>query len=85
MFENQTFALLILQRDVRYSARNSAKSPFLKHNISKCRVDNGTETNGLNLALQLRGIVEQGLEHSCIVLPQVVVISLLNRSRKVSH
>ena len=37
--------------------------PFLMSRSSKRRIANGTESNGLNLFLRIREIVEHGLGH----------------------
>ena len=36
---------------------------FCYHKVSKRRVTNGTKSNGLNLFLRIREIIEQGLGH----------------------
>ena len=48
---------------------------FCCHKISKQRVANGAESNGLDLFLRIREIVEQGLEHLVITSSLVLISS----------
>ena len=53
--------MAMIEYRVAYSARNFQSHSFLMSRISKRRIANGTESNGLNLFSRIKGITEQGL------------------------
>ena len=54
--------LLLEPVNLDYQFRSRLRLLWL-HKSAKCRVANGTESNGLNRTSRIRGIVEKGLGH----------------------